>query len=120
MFVLGYVVQVLEDATVYKEHAGKLKMDVDDIRLATQTHTSNSAIPKAAMKAISLHCNSIPLPEPSEKLGVRIPNEKYCLTAANYQIPIPENSEDEEEKSDVMMTDTMTTNTSTNAMDMQY
>ena len=35
-FCAGYVSDVLEDAVVYSDHAGKNRVDVDDVRLAIQ------------------------------------------------------------------------------------
>ena len=38
----GYVVNVLEDAKVYSEHANKKELDESDVRLAIQTRMDHS------------------------------------------------------------------------------
>ena len=35
-FLHKYVAEVVSDATVYQEHAGKPEIDIDDLRLAIQ------------------------------------------------------------------------------------
>jgi hypothetical protein len=35
---------------------------------------------------ITEKCNEEPLPPISERLGVRLPEEKFCLTATNYEV----------------------------------
>jgi hypothetical protein len=80
---------VLEDATVYSEHAGKTRMDVDDVRLATQSKVNFSFTappPREFMMELASKRNAAPLPAIPPKLGVRLPLERYCLSAVNYSI----------------------------------
>lgn len=38
---LEYTTDILQDAIIYGEHAGKGEVDIEDIKLAIQTHTSH-------------------------------------------------------------------------------
>ena len=38
----GYITTVLEDAQVYRKHAGKKELDAEDVQLAIQTRLDHS------------------------------------------------------------------------------
>ncbi|KVH92422.1 Histone-fold [Cynara cardunculus var. scolymus] len=83
-----YVVDVLTDAQVYSEHAGKSSIDSDDVKLAIQ--------------------NKIPLPKSIAGPGMALPPEPDTLINPNYQLVIlkkrtseaVEETEEEEEASE--------------------
>ena len=41
LMALGYSTDVLQDAIVFAEHAGKSEVELEDIRLAVQSQTAN-------------------------------------------------------------------------------
>ncbi|KAK6911858.1 Transcription initiation factor TAFII31 [Dillenia turbinata] len=79
-----YVVDVLTDAQLYSEHAGKTTIDCDDIKLATESKVNFS----------------FSQPPPREKQeqdstaksmagqGIPLPPEKDTLISPNYQLAI--------------------------------
>lgn len=60
-----YVVDVLTDAQVYSEHAGKPAIDVDDVKLAIQSQVnfSFSQPPPREVIFFIIHCLLIFVPE---------------------------------------------------------
>lgn len=94
-FTHRYVYEILTDAQDYRDYAGRKEIDMEDIRMATQTRDSymlTDPLPRELLLSMARHCNSIPLPQIPERFGVRLPEEKYCLTAANYDVvPDPKN-----------------------------
>eukprot|EP00474_Spongospora_subterranea_P010118 CRZ10576.1 hypothetical protein [Spongospora subterranea] len=87
-FMHRHVCEVVNDAQMYQQHAGRSKMDISDIRLAIQTKMNFAFVQppqREVLHAIALEGNSQALPviDP-ERVGLRIPPEQYCLTATNY------------------------------------
>ncbi|KIP09203.1 hypothetical protein PHLGIDRAFT_45466, partial [Phlebiopsis gigantea 11061_1 CR5-6] len=72
-----YTAQVLSDALVYAEHAGRSgKIDQDDITLAVQARVGwefGGRIPKEYMLSLATQTNTTPLPSVPEVFGVRLP-----------------------------------------------
>merc|ERR1719322_919717 len=84
-----YVSTMLDDAKTYAAHAQKDIVDIDDIKLAVQMHTDYNMTktpPRDLMLQVAAECNKIPLPIPREQDGLRLPAERYCLTAPNYRL----------------------------------
>ncbi|KAL8166344.1 hypothetical protein V2J09_007843 [Rumex salicifolius] len=106
-----YAVDVLTDAQVYSEHAGKTSIDCDDVKLAVQSKVNFSFSqppPREVLLELARNRNKIPLPD---NLGVGggagfpLPPEEDTLISPNYQLVIPkkqnphaqEETEEEEE-----------------------
>ncbi|KZS97649.1 TFIID-31kDa-domain-containing protein [Sistotremastrum niveocremeum HHB9708] len=85
-----YTTQVLTDALVYAEHAGRAgKIEVDDITLAIQAKVGwemGGRVPKEFILSLASQTNAIPLPAVPEVFGVRLPAQKDRLTAVDFDI----------------------------------
>ncbi|KAJ9062998.1 Transcription initiation factor TFIID subunit 9 [Entomophthora muscae] len=93
-FAHRYTCDVLQDAQILSDHCGKASVDFDDVSEAIHGRIHHSFAPPPPqdfLDELAQTVNSTPLPPIQEKFGVRLPPEKYCLTAANYQI-IPDSS----------------------------
>ncbi|KAJ7951506.1 transcription initiation factor TFIID subunit 9 [Quillaja saponaria] len=102
-----YVVDVLTDAQVYSEHAGKAAIDCDDVKLAIQSKVNLSFSqppPREVLLELARTRNKMPLPRTIAGPGVPLPPEQDTLISPNYQLVIPkkqpaqavEETEDEE------------------------
>ncbi|KAJ1674649.1 Transcription initiation factor TFIID subunit 9 [Spiromyces aspiralis] len=101
MTAIGYTVDVLQDALIYAEHAGKHNIDMKDVRLAIQGRVNYSFTSPPDKEVVisdkfslfllelATERNKQPLPLIPEKYGVRLPPEKHTLTGINFQI-VPE------------------------------
>ncbi|KAJ3389673.1 Transcription initiation factor TFIID subunit 9B [Entophlyctis sp. JEL0112] len=88
-FNLGYVLDVVGDAQLFAEHAGRSELAVDDVRLAIEGKLSHSFTPLPSNEVLAGLAdvkNSAPLPLFSEKLGLRLPPERHTLTGVNFHI----------------------------------
>ncbi|KAI0033802.1 transcription initiation factor TAFII31, partial [Vararia minispora EC-137] len=78
-FAHRYTAQVLSDALVYAEHAGRInKLEMDDIVLAVQARVGwelAGRVPKEYIMSLATQINSQPLPPVPEVFGVRLPPE---------------------------------------------
>ncbi|KAJ3085675.1 Transcription initiation factor TFIID subunit 9B [Quaeritorhiza haematococci] len=91
-FTHRYVVDVLTDAQLFAEHAGRSELDLADVRLAVEgriSHSFTNPPAKDFLFELAEKKNSQPLPIVPEKFGVRLPPERHCLTGINFQI-LPE------------------------------
>ncbi|KAF9921652.1 Transcription initiation factor TFIID subunit 9 [Linnemannia zychae] len=91
-FAHRYTTDVFQDALLYSEHAGRTEVGMDDVRLAIQgrvNHSFTSPPPKEFLLELAEEKNRVPLPLIPEKYGIRLPHERHCLTAVNFQL-IPE------------------------------
>ncbi|KAG0253174.1 hypothetical protein DFQ27_007625 [Actinomortierella ambigua] len=91
-FAHRYTVDVFQDALLYSEHAGTNDVGLDDVRLAIQgrvNHSFTSPPPKEFLLELAEAKNRVPLPLIPDKYGIRLPPERHCLTAVNFQL-IPE------------------------------
>ncbi|CAO3674349.1 unnamed protein product [Umbelopsis vinacea] len=82
-------VYVFQDALVYAEHAGRQDIDVADVQLAVQgrvSHSFTAPPPREFLLELAHEKNKVPLPLIPEKYGIRLPHEKHCLTAINFQV----------------------------------
>ncbi|KAM7254407.1 hypothetical protein ACFE04_003787 [Oxalis oulophora] len=86
-----YVVDVLTDAQVYSEHAGKPTIECDDIKLAIQSKVNFSFSqppPREVLLELAHIRNKVPLPK-SIAAGIPLPPEQDTLICPNYQLAIP-------------------------------
>ncbi|KAF8388724.1 hypothetical protein HHK36_025404 [Tetracentron sinense] len=86
-----YVVDVLTDAQVYSEHAGKPAIDCDDVKLSIQTKVNFSFSqppPREVLLELARNRNKIPLPKSISGLGIPLPSEQDTLISPNYQLAI--------------------------------
>ncbi|XP_072989189.1 transcription initiation factor TFIID subunit 9 [Typha latifolia] len=88
-----YVVDVLSDAQIYAEHAGKPNVDSDDVRLAIQSKVNFSFSqppPREVLLELARSRNKIPLPKSITPPGaIPLPPEQDTLISPNYQLLIP-------------------------------
>ncbi|KAF5370099.1 hypothetical protein D9758_001206 [Tetrapyrgos nigripes] len=115
-----YTQQVLTDAKVYADHAGRQdKVDIDDVVLAVQARVGwefGGRVPTEYIMSLATTTNAAPLPSVPEVFGVRLPQSNDCLTSIDFDLvpnkPPPgvklydeeieeiEESEDEDEDED--------------------
>ncbi|KAG2722616.1 hypothetical protein I3760_02G134900 [Carya illinoinensis] len=87
-----YVVDVLTDAQVYSEHAGKAAIDTGDVKLAIQSKVNFSFSqppPREVLLELARNRNKIPLPGTIAGAGIPLPPEQDTLISPNYQLAIP-------------------------------
>jgi transcription initiation factor TFIID subunit 9B len=108
-FWYRYVVDVLGDAQVYAEHAGKAALDCDDVKLAIQSRVNFTfwqPPPRETLLELAKIRNSIPLPKVIGGPGPALPPDEDILMNPNYQLEVPTRSvrefdlEDEDEDVD--------------------
>ncbi|CAM6083479.1 unnamed protein product [Calypogeia fissa] len=108
-FWYRYAVEVLGDAQVYSEHAGKAALDCDDVKLAIQSRVNFTfwqPPPRETLLELAKIRNSVPLPKVIGGPGLALPPEEDILIAPNYQLDVPTRSvqdfdmEDEDEDND--------------------
>ncbi|KAF9057733.1 transcription initiation factor IID, 31kD subunit-domain-containing protein [Panaeolus papilionaceus] len=89
-FAHRYTSQVLTDASVYAEHAGRGgKIEMDDVTLAVQARVGwefGGRVPKEYILSLASEVNSVPLPAVPEVFGVRLPPQSECLTAVDFDL----------------------------------
>ncbi|GER45044.1 transcription initiation factor TFIID subunit 9 [Striga asiatica] len=87
-----YVVDVLTDAQVYSEHAGKSTTDCDDVKLSIQSKVNQSFSqppPREVLLELARSRNKVPLPKLLAGHGITLPPEQDTLISPNYQLAIP-------------------------------
>ncbi|CAG8473204.1 3695_t:CDS:2 [Diversispora eburnea] len=89
-FAHRYTIDVIQDASAYAEHTGKNEMDIDDVKLAIQGRINHSFIAPPKQE-LAKEQNKEPLPPVPLKYGLRLPPDRHCLTAINFQL-IPEHN----------------------------
>ncbi|KAI6658530.1 Transcription initiation factor TFIID subunit 9B-like [Oopsacas minuta] len=88
-FTYKYITGVLEDAKVYSEHASKDEIDLRDVKLALEmrlNHCYTLPPPREFLLEIARDKNSTPMPLINERFGIRLPPDRFCLTATNLQL----------------------------------
>ena len=88
----------LSDAQVYQDHRNGNQVEVGDVKLAIagkMNHSFKGAPPKEFLLEIAGERNRRALPPVNAGYGLRLPPEKYCLTAPNFSM-------DTQVKEDVM------------------
>ncbi|KAI0650142.1 transcription initiation factor IID, 31kD subunit-domain-containing protein [Trametes meyenii] len=85
-----YTAQVLSDALVYAEHAGRAgKVEMEDVVLAVQARVGwefGGRVPKEYVMSLATQTNSVPLPSVPEVFGVRLPPASECLTSVDFDL----------------------------------
>ncbi|KDQ64693.1 hypothetical protein JAAARDRAFT_28333 [Jaapia argillacea MUCL 33604] len=88
-----YSAQVLSDAQVYAEHAGRGagggKIEMDDVVLAVQARVGwefGGRVPKEYILSLATQTNSLPLPSVPEVFGVRLPPVAETLTSVDFDL----------------------------------
>ncbi|KAF8665633.1 hypothetical protein AX16_000088 [Volvariella volvacea WC 439] len=85
-----YTVQILTDAGVYAEHAGRGgKIEMDDVVLAVQARVGwefGGRVPKEYILSLATQVNAAPLPAVQEVFGVRLPQQSDCLTNVDFDL----------------------------------
>ena len=84
-----YVTNILEEAKVYSQHAGKKQIDLDDVKLSVTMQADQSFTsppPREALLELARVKNATQLPIPQNKLGLRLPPDRHCLTNTNYKL----------------------------------
>ncbi|KAH9927126.1 TFIID-31kDa-domain-containing protein [Epithele typhae] len=85
-----YTAQVLSDALVYAEHAGRSgRVEMDDAVLAVQARVGwefGGRVPKEYVLSLATQTNAAPLPAVPEAHGVRLPPAADCLTAVDFDL----------------------------------
>jgi len=88
-FSYRYISTILDDSKVLSAHARKKAVDLDDVKLAVQMHTDHNLTnppPRDLLLEVAAKRNAIPLPIPKQSGGLRLPPDRYCLTATNYRL----------------------------------
>jgi len=102
-FAYRYISSVLEDARTLSNFARKkgtssaggsganagIQIDVDDVKLAVQMfaeHNLTSPPTRDILLEVASKKNSTQLPLPKTTGGLRLPPDRYCLTAVNYKL----------------------------------
>ncbi|KAG7845333.1 hypothetical protein KL941_003178 [Ogataea angusta] len=100
-FAYRYTCGVLQDAVLYNDHAyasanggasagmSNAPLSNEDIRLAIAARTNyqfKPVPPKKLLLKLAAERNEKPLPPVMPAWGVRLPPEKYCLTAKDWEL----------------------------------
>ncbi|VVC95844.1 transcription initiation factor TFIID subunit 9 [Leptidea sinapis] len=88
-FTYKYVTSVLDDARMYANHGKKKTIDVDDVKMAVQVQLDSSFTnppPREVLLEIARAKNVNPLPLIKPHCGLRLPPDRYCLSACNYRL----------------------------------
>ncbi|KAH9002369.1 transcription initiation factor IID, 31kD subunit-domain-containing protein [Lactarius hatsudake] len=105
-----YTAQVLSDALVYAEHAGRPnKLEMDDVTLAVQARVGwefGGRVPKEYTLSLATQVNAQSLPPVPEVFGLRLPPVNECLTAVDFDLvpnrPPPEEKQFDEEIEEIV------------------
>eukprot|EP00899_Mesostigma_viride_P017926 jgi/Mesvir1/26134/Mv06847-RA.1 len=87
-----YVAEVLQDAAVYADHAGRSEIEIGDVKLGIQGRVSFSFTqppPREVLFELCQQRNSVPLPLISNRTGLLLPPEQDTLTTPNYMVKPP-------------------------------
>ncbi|ERN11281.1 hypothetical protein AMTRI_Chr04g242770 [Amborella trichopoda] len=90
-----YAVDVLTEAQVYSDHAGKPAIDSEDVKLAAQlklNYSFSQPPPREILLELARNRNKVPLPKSIAGPGVPLPPEQDTLIAPNYQLALPRRS----------------------------
>ncbi|XP_055633600.1 transcription initiation factor TFIID subunit 9 [Toxorhynchites rutilus septentrionalis] len=88
-FTYRYVTCILDDAKVFANHARKKVIELDDVKLSTQMildKAFTSPPPRDVLLEIARNRNNTPLPLIKTHCGLRLPPDRYCLSACNYKL----------------------------------
>jgi transcription initiation factor TFIID subunit 9B len=79
----------LNNSALFAEHANRDEIQPADVKMAIQSKLDSEFTgppPREILAETAEERNSEPLPMISEKYGIRLPLERYCLTQPNYEI----------------------------------
>eukprot|EP00029_Vermamoeba_vermiformis_P011393 TRINITY_DN6255_c0_g1_i1.p1 TRINITY_DN6255_c0_g1~~TRINITY_DN6255_c0_g1_i1.p1 ORF type:complete len:171 (+),score=60.67 TRINITY_DN6255_c0_g1_i1:681-1193(+) len=88
-FMNKYISDILQDAQLYSEHAGRANIELSDVQLAVQAKLSQSFTqppPREVSLELARKKNATPLPLIPERIGILLPPDEHCLTKATYQM----------------------------------
>jgi len=88
-FTYRYVTCILDDAKVYANHAKKKVIDAKDVKLASQMMLDKAFTTpptRDVLFEVARAKNSTPLPLVKINCGLRLPPDRYCLSACNYKL----------------------------------
>ncbi|XP_077298260.1 TBP-associated factor 9 [Arctopsyche grandis] len=88
-FAHRYVSAVLEDARVFAGHAKKKTVEAEDVRLAAAGHAERAFTappPRELLLEVTRGKNLAPLPLIKPHCGLRLPPDRFCLSACNYRL----------------------------------
>ncbi|XP_067633393.1 transcription initiation factor TFIID subunit 9 [Eurosta solidaginis] len=88
-FTYRYVTCILDDAKVFANHARKKTIDLDDVKLATEVVLDKAFTcppPRHVLAKLAEVRNAMPLPPIKPHCGLRLPPDRYCLSACNYKL----------------------------------
>nr|GAT53997.1 predicted protein [Mycena chlorophos] len=89
-FAHRYTANVLTDANVYAEYAGRTgKIEMEDVILAVQARVGwefGGRVPKETILSLATEVNAQPLPAVPEVFGVRMPPPADCLTSVDFDL----------------------------------
>lgn len=93
-FTYRYVSQVLDDARVFANYAKKNRtIEMDDVKLAVHMQMEKAFTtppPRDLLLEVARTRNANPLPPIKvNQYGIRLPPDRYCLSACNYRIKPP-------------------------------
>ncbi|KAG8194504.1 hypothetical protein JTE90_013257 [Oedothorax gibbosus] len=88
-FTYRYVSSVIDDALLYSAHAKKKTIDSDDVNLAIsllEDRNFTQAPNRDVTAEMARQRNNMPLPIIRSSAGLRLPADRYSLTACNYKL----------------------------------
>nr|XP_002131448.3 transcription initiation factor TFIID subunit 9B-like [Ciona intestinalis] len=88
-FTYRYISEVLDEAKVYANHAGRSNINVDDTKLAVMSQLDNSFTnppPRDFLVDVARQKNTIALPLVKNYSAARLPPDRYCLLSVNYRL----------------------------------
>lgn len=92
-FIYRYVACILEDAKAYANHAKKKSIDLDDVKLALSIQLEQmftNPPPREVLAEVARAKNNTPLPFIKPHCGIRLPPDRYCLSASNLRLKTPQ------------------------------
>lgn len=92
-FIYRYVACILEDAKAYANHAKKKSIDLDDVKLALSIQLEQmftNPPPREVLADVARTKNNTPLPFIKPHCGIRLPQDRYCLSSCNLRIKTPQ------------------------------
>ncbi|XP_033127045.1 transcription initiation factor TFIID subunit 9-like [Anneissia japonica] len=88
-FTYRYVTDILDDAQIYCNHAGKKVVDGEDVQLAVQTrmdHSFTCPPPRELLLEVARVKNNSSLPAIKPHNGPNLPPDRYCFSSTNYRL----------------------------------
>lgn len=86
---VSVLIQIIQDAEVYAQHASRSSVNLDDLRLAVrakQNFSFSKPPGRREMAEIAQSRNTEPIPEVKRSYGIALPPDDKTLTSATYQL----------------------------------